>query len=190
MKITEITPVKNAEKNRMNEQRKLVFDILNNLKIKYEALEHPEVKTMEEMNALGLDANNEIAKNLFLCDKKKKRFFIISISKNKAANLKELKNKLSAKSLSFASEEQLNTVLGLKKGQVTPLGILNDKEHRVEVIFDEDIRLFKRVGVHPNDNTATVFVSPADLEKIIVEHGNLFSYINMDAQSAATARNE
>lgn len=163
----------------MNEQRKLVFDTLDRSGIKYEVVEHPAVATIEEMDALGFDTNHEVVKNLFLCDDKKKRFFLISLAKEKMVNLKELRDKLDFRPLSFASATRLESILGLQKGEITPLGILNDKECIVEVIFDNDIRSFKRVGVHPNDNTATIWILPTDLEKIIREHGNRLSYMNI-----------
>lgn len=164
----------------MFEQRKLVLDILNNLKIDYDILEHPNVFTMEEMNSLDLDPKNEIVKNLFLCDDKKKRFILLVLSKGKIINLKNLKDILNSRPLSFANEERLNHYLGLNKGSVTPFGILNDKECIVEVIFDEDIKSFKRMGVHPNDNSATVFLEPKNLVKIIKDHGNKISYLNLN----------
>lgn len=160
----------------MNNNRKKVLDMLNNLKIEYELIEHPVVKTMAEMSALGIDNPDEIVKNLFLCDDKKKRFFLISVATDKSINLKNLRDTLASRPLSFVSEEKLNVMLDLERGAVTPLGILNDTEHKVEVVFDNKIKSFKKIGVHPNDNTATVFISPLDLEKIIKEHGNSFSY--------------
>jgi Ala-tRNA(Pro) deacylase len=62
--------------------------------------------------------------------------------------------------------------MGLKKGAVTPLGIPNDENCAVEVYMDEDLCKLERIGVHPNDNTASVYLSPADLLNIIKEHGN------------------
>ncbi len=32
-----------------------------------------------------------------------------------------------------------------------------------------------QIGVHPNDNTATVWISPRDLEALIRKKGNKFS---------------
>lgn len=165
----------------MKEQRRRVLDMLDGFQISYTAAEHPAVETIEEMEALGLEAGamSQVVKNLFLCDDKKKRFFLISLAKDKTVNLKELREKLNCRPLSFASEARLSSVLGLPKGAVTPFGVLNDQDRRAEVLFDEDIRSFRRVGVHPNDNTATVWLSPEDLERIIRDHGNPFAYIKL-----------
>ena len=50
---------------------------------------------------------------------------------------------------------------------------------KVQVIIDESILNYPFVGVHPNDNTATLWLSPGDLQKIIETHGNNVSYIKL-----------
>ncbi|MPN42790.1 Prolyl-tRNA editing protein ProX [bioreactor metagenome] len=81
--------------------------------------------------------------------------------------------------LSFASEERLHTYLGLKKGAVTPLGILDDKDHVVEVVFDRDLVGKDRLGVHPCVNTATVWLSFTDLKMLIEENGNTIHTVTL-----------
>ena len=138
----------------------------------YEWVEHKAVYTIDEMEALGLEDMEDIAKNLFLRDQKGKRHFLIVIRANKQANLKELGEKLGIGRLSFASEERLEKYMKLKKGSVTPLGVLNDETCAVEVFFDEDFLKMKKIGVHPNENTASVYLATEDLLQIIREHGN------------------
>jgi Ala-tRNA(Pro) deacylase len=159
--------------------RQKVFDVIEDMHIPYEVVEHPAVYTMEEMERLNIDSRNEIVKNLFVRDDKKKRFFLITLQKDKRANLKEIGRQLNSRPLSFASEEYLFKYLGLNKGAVSPFGVLNDTDCTVEVVFDRDILRFERIGVHPNENTATVWLRPQDLELIIKEHGNLITYIDI-----------
>ena len=139
--------------------------------IPFEWVEHKAVFTIEEMEELGLESMDEIAKNLFLRDQKGKRHFLVVVKGLKQVNLKELGEKLGTK-LSFASEERLEKYMGLTKGSVTPLGVLNDENCAVEVYIDEDLCKLKRIGVHPNENTASVYLSPDVLLNIIREHGN------------------
>ena len=61
-------------------------------------------------------------------------------------------------------------IMGLKPGSVTPFGVLNDDELRVKVFFDSAFGGL--IGVHPNDNTATVWLNINDLADIIRRHGN------------------
>lgn len=163
----------------MNNSRSIVFDALISLHISYDVIEHPAVFTIEEMDKLDIDNKNEVVKNLFVRDDKKKRYFLIVLQKNKRVDLKEIRKELSSRPLSFASEEDLDKYMKLNKGSVTPFGILNDKDRNVEVVLDKDILLFERIGVHPNDNTATVWIHPQDLEFIIKNHGNDIFYISI-----------
>ena len=146
--------------------------------IPFEWVEHKAVYTIDEMEELGLEDMEDIAKNLFLRDQKGKRHFLIVIRANKQANLKELGEKLGVGRLSFASEERLEKNLKLKKGAVTPLGILNDDNCAVEVFLDEDFLKMKKIGVHPNENTASVYLETEDLLRIIQEHGNLVEIVS------------
>ena len=151
--------------------------------IPFRWVEHKAVYTIEEMEELGLEKMEETAKNLFLRDAKGKRHFLVTLHKDKKADLKELEadkqanlkergEKLGGVRLSFASEERLEKYLGLKKGAVTPLGILNDTACAVKVFLDRDFLEKEEIGVHPNDNTASVYLKTADLMQIIKEHGN------------------
>ncbi len=146
--------------------------------IPFEWVEHKAVYTIEEMEELGLEDMQEIAKNLFLRDQKGKRHFLVVIRADKQANLKELGENLGLGKLSFASEERLEKYMKLKKGAVTPLGVLNDEACAVEVFFDKDFVGAERIGVHPNDNTASVYLKTKDLLHIIQEHGNSLEIVS------------
>ena len=98
----------------------------------------------------------------------------MTVQGNKRVNLKEFRKKNNTRPLSFASEEELMAILGLFPGAVTPLGLLNDAEHKVQCFID---RAFLDapgiIGVHPNDNTATVFLKTRDLIEMIQMNGNV-----------------
>ena len=61
--------------------------------------------------------------------------------------------------------------MGLLPGSVTPLGILNDAEHKVHFYLDSEFE-GNKIGIHPNDNTATVWMQANDLLKLIQNYGN------------------
>lgn len=151
---------------------------LDEKKIAYEWVEHEAVYTIEDMLKLGLEDMQDVAKNLFLRDAKGKRHFLVVVREDKKVDLKRLGELLGGIRLSFASEERLEKYLGLKKGSVTPLGILNDEERAVEVFFDEDFCGMEKIGVHPNENTASVFLSTETLLQMIREHGNPLEIIS------------
>ena len=92
--------------------------------------------------------------------------------------MRKFRKNQQTRALSFASDEDLSKILGLIPGAVTPLGILNDDECKVKVFIDEELA-GGLIGIHPNDNTATVWLQTMDLVKIIREHGNDVRIINM-----------
>lgn len=162
------------------EQKSKVYEELDRLGIQYTVIEHPAAYTIEEIDSVVDDTDAKwVAKNLFLRDANGKRHFLVVIDKDKKADLKEIRKQLGATNLSFASEDRLMKYLGLTKGAVTPLGILNDSETAVEVVFDRDLTERKQIGVHPNDNTATVMLAFSDIDRIVRAHGNTLHIIDL-----------
>ena len=54
--------------------------------------------------------------------------------------------------------------------QLTPLGVLNDETRSVKVFLDQDfLQEPGLVGVHPNENTATVWLKAEDLIRDFTE---------------------
>ena len=147
--------------------------------VKYEIINHPAVYTIEEMDNLGISKKAEVCKNLFVRDAKGKKHYLIVLCKDKKANLAELANQIGSTKLSFASSERLDKYLGLKKGAVSPLGIINNFTKDVIVVFDKDLVGKENLGVHPNDNTTTVVITFNDLNKVITENGNIVKYVNI-----------
>ena len=101
-------------------QKEDVRKFLDEKQISYEWFDHKAVFTIDEMLEIGLEKEEDIAKNLFLRDNKGKRHFLVVIREDKQADLKSLGEKIGAGRLSFASEERLMKYLGLTKGSVTP----------------------------------------------------------------------
>ena len=133
----------------MNKQE--IYNYLTKKNIKYEITEHKAVYNMEELAEVKLPHPEADAKNLFVRDDKRQNYYLITIKGEK---------------------EELSEILGLIPGAVTPLGLLNDKDHRVKFYLDNDFKDMEFIGVHPNDNTATVWLSPADLIKLLKENGS------------------
>lgn len=149
------------------DQKQRVYNALDKMKIKYEVVEHEPVHTMEDMDRIGLPEKGTLCKNLFLRDAKGKRHFLITLPESKSVDLKKLGKTLGAGNLSFASEERLEKYLGLKQGSVSPFGLMNDTDHAVEFFIDKDLSREKSLGIHPLENTATVFISFKDLDKFL-----------------------
>lgn len=147
--------------------------------IAYEIMEHAPVFTMEEMDEAGISAKGGVCKNLFLRDAKGKKHFLVVAPESKRVDLSAVAEQLHSTKLSFASAERLEKYLGVAQGSVSPLGVLNDEEHVVTVAFDQELRTGGPIGVHPNDNTATVWLSLEALRKGISALGNPVTFIKL-----------
>lgn len=146
---------------------------------KYEKLEHPVVHTMEDMVKEGITTHGDVFKNLFLRNSKGDKHYLVSVKLDAPVELTKLAVKIGSTRLSFASPERLDKYLGVTQGSVSPLGILNDENHEVIVIFDQSFMGKEKIGVHPNENTATCFMTFKDLKKIIEDHGNKFMCVKL-----------
>lgn len=139
--------------------------------VPYEITEHPAVWNMEDLAAVALPYPDRDAKNLFVRDDKRQNYYLITLRGDRRADLKAFRRQEGLRPLSFASPEELSALLGLTPGAVTPLGLLNDEERKVTLFLDATLA-DGIVGVHPNDNTATVWLAAEDLLRLVREHGS------------------
>ncbi|MEG1799948.1 MAG: YbaK/EbsC family protein, partial [Synergistaceae bacterium] len=109
-----------------------IYAILEDNSIEYHLLEHDAVYTIDDMKLVEGMKIEDVCKNLFLRDERGKKHFLVVISEEKSADLKALREKLGTSRLGFASEDRLMKYLGLIKGAVTPLGVINDKDCAVQ----------------------------------------------------------
>ena len=161
-------------------QKNTVYDRLSKQQISYRTAEHEAVFTIDEMRGLDFPEETKVAKNLFLRDAKGKRHFLITLEPDTRADLKLLAEKFSSTKLSFASDERLLKYLGLYKGAVSPFGLINDGDNQVEFYIDKKLSHCKSLGVHPNDNRATVFLDCDCLVKFIESTGHKVHFFSLD----------
>ena len=162
----------------MNKQE--VYDFIKSKNIWYEITEHKAVFSMNELSNIEVPYPEYDAKNLFVRDDKKKSYYLITVRGNKRVDLKAFRSKNKTRSLSFASEKDLMDIMNLVAGSVTPLGLLNDKELKVSFYLDNEFLEGKQmIGIHPNDNTATIWLKVHDLLDIVKEHGNQINVIEI-----------
>ncbi len=152
--------------------REKVIDFLESENIAYEITEHEPVYTMDDMVREGLHQLGTLCKNLFIRDAKGKKHFLILADNDTKVDLRELGAKLEAGKVSFASAERLEKYLGVTAGCVSPFGVLNDAEHCVTVVLDKKLEGKERLGVHPNEHNATVWISFESLYSAIEKIGN------------------
>ena len=62
--------------------------------------------------------------------------------------------------------QELQDILKVEKGSVTPLAIINDEKNLVTLLIDEELEN-KTLLVHPNTNDKTISITYEDLLKVI-----------------------
>ena len=160
--------------------KKEIYELLEQKGIWHEITEHIAVFNMEEVAQIELPYPEAEAKNLFIRDDKKRNFYLITVKGDKRVDLKKFKQEHGTRSLQFASAEMLMDMMGLIPGAVTPMGMLNDEECRIQWFLDREfLDTDGLMGVHPNDNAATVWIKAADLVELIREHGNTVNIVEI-----------
>jgi Ala-tRNA(Pro) deacylase len=154
----------------MTEQEFLAFLTAHGFEIR--RTEHPAVFTCEEAEMHRTDANAVSTKNLFLCDKKARRFFLVVTACEKTVKLDALASQLGVSHLRFASEDNLMRLLGVTRGSVTMMGLVNDTEQRVELWIDAEIWQQELFQSHPLINTATLVLTKTELERFFALTGH------------------
>lgn len=149
-----------------------IYQLLTDKGIAFESMEHAPVYTMEDMEQCHITDKGTVCKNLFLRDNKGKNHYLVTVPNAKQVNLKELAAQIDSTKLSFASADRLAKYLCVQQGCVSPLGILNDESQSVTFVADEDLKNDSQVGIHPNDNTASIWLAFRDIQMLIEEHGN------------------
>lgn len=156
-----------------------IFDVLNSLKIQYEVLEHEEISTIEQAKKVSDQIEGLGCKCLFLKDKKKK-YYLVLLDEDKRMDMKAFAHIANCSRISFAKDEELEEILNLKPGGVTPLGIMNDSDNLVSVWIEDDLK-GKKVLVHPDCNTKTVSLLVEDLVRFIVHFNHEYHFFDAEA---------
>ena len=157
-----------------------VYKILNELKIEYDIHVHPAVYTIEEAEKYTDGMKGARVKNLFLRNGKGNCHYLLIVNHDKKINLKLLSESLGEKRLSFASENRLKKYLSVSAGSVSPLGLINDKNNEVFVVFDKELTGYDFINAHPNINTKTLTMKFQDLQRVINYIGNEYSIMQIE----------
>ncbi len=135
-----------------------LINALNSLGIVSTMHEHDAVFTVEESTVLHQNIAGTHTKNMFLKDSGG-QFWLMTIPHNVRADLKKLPALIGSKKLSFGNAQDMERLLGVLPGSVTPLAAINDNGGMVNVVIDAKLASADLVNVHPLRNTATISIS-------------------------------
>lgn len=143
----------------------------SDLGIAWDVLEHPAVFTVEESAAIHAALPGAHTKNLFLKDAGG-QFWLVTVDHARRVDLKALAGSIGAKKLSFGKADDMERLLGVSPGAVTPLAAINDQTGAVRVVIDADLAGATQVNVHPLRNTATLGLPGPDLLRALAAWGH------------------
>lgn len=150
-----------------------VYDFLDKLGISYQRIDHNAAMTMEACAAIDEALEATICKNLLLCNRQNTEFYLLLLPGDKPFKTSVLSKQIGSSRLSFAAPEYMEKYLDITPGSLSILGLMNDQEHCVRLLIDEDILKGEYIGCHPCINTSSLRLKTRDLmEKIIPAMGH------------------
>ena len=149
------------------------YDLLDKLGVSYQRVDHEAAMTMEACAAVDEVLQATICKNLLLCNRQCTAFYLLMIEGDKHFKTSVLSKEIGSSRLSFAAPEYMERFLDITPGSLSVLGLMNDSEHQVELLMDEDVLKGDYFGCHPCINTSSLRIATRDLvEKIIPAMGH------------------
>ena len=149
------------------------YDLLDNLGVDYQRIDHEAANTMELCRAIDVALGAPICKNLLLCNRQCTSFYLLLIPGDKVFKTKDLSAQIGSSRLSFAGGEYMEQFLDITPGSLSLLGLMNDKENAVRLLIDEDVLKAEYIGMHPCINTSSLRIKTADvMEKVIPAMGH------------------
>ena len=133
-----------------------VYRFLDGLSIPFIRIDHGPVRTMEDCQAVDAVLGGVICKNLFLCNQQKTVFYLLMIREDKAFKTKDVSKQLGVSRLSFGPPEDMERLLHISPGAVSPMGLLFESARDVRLVLDSDLLQGEYLGCHPCVNTASI----------------------------------
>lgn len=157
-----------------------LFEYLAQLGINTATIEHEPLFTVEQADKIALSIPGGHIKNLFLKDDNKQLWLLVADAHTKI-DLKKVGQLLNARKLRFADADLLWQSLGVKPGSVTPFALINDPEHKINVVLDKAILDLDILNAHPLENTATTSISLDEFKKFLDASGHKIQVIDLQA---------
>lgn len=160
-----------ADGREANEER--CYELLDRLEVPFWRVDHeaaddiPACEQVEGLLGCG------ICKNLFLTNRQQTRFYLLIMPGEKPFKTRLLSRQIGSARLSFGSAADMERLLDLQPGSVSVLGLMNDREGRVQLLMDRELCAAQDFGCHPCRNTSSLRFSTRDLlERILPDIGH------------------
>lgn len=157
-----------------------VKELMADLTIPYEIVEHPASHSTAESDAYIEGHPGSRSKTLVLANKKSNHFYMVIMDDDKNLDMETLAEKIGVNRLHLVSEGRLADLMGLTPGIVSFFGLAGTSYDNFEIYFDQAMLDRNEImTLHPNDNTKTIFFAMADCFKILDAFGYPYQIINL-----------
>ena len=160
------------------------YDFLDSLGVSYQRIDHEAAMTIDACQEIDGVLNAAICKNLFLFNRQETQFYLLMLPGEKKFKTKEVSAQIGSARLSFAKDIYMEEFLDITPGSVSVLGLMNDKENRVQLLMDEDLLKEPYIGCHPCINTSSLRLRTEDLmNKILpaMKHTPVFVKLGVES---------
>ncbi len=162
----------------MNGQKKL-YEILDELNIKFNYHEHPPVPTINEARRYWKNIEATHCKNIFFRNHKGNKHYLVILNSEQQLDIHDLEKRLKQGKLSFASARRLTKYLGVEQGSVSPFGLINDEKNHVHLFIDHNLQKAQTISFHPNANTASLVIEYKDFIRFLDWSGNGYEFLRL-----------
>ena len=139
------------------------YEYLDGLGIEYWRTDHERADNMEACNRIDAVLGVLICKNLFLCNRQKTVFYLLMMPGDKKFKTKELSSQIHSARLSFAEPDDMLRYLDIEPGAVSIMGLMNDRNHAVNLLIDEEVLKGEYIGCHPCVCTSSLKIRTDDI---------------------------
>ena len=124
--------------------------------------------TIEACEEIDKILEISICKNLFLCNRQETSFYLLMMPGDKKFKTKDISAQINSSRLSFGKPEYMEKFLDITPGSLSVLGLMNDKDQKVQLLIDEDVLKEPYIGCHPCINTSSLKIRTEDMMKKII----------------------
>ena len=157
-----------------------VYDYLEQQGIGFDYYEHPEAPTIEIASQFYRGEGTVLCKNLFFRNHKGNKHYLVIMDARHNMDIHEIEHQLHQGKLSFASPEDMLKYLDIEPGAVSIMGLMNDKDHAVQLLIDEDVLKDEYIGCHPCVNTSSLKLKTEDvINKFLPAAGHDYKTVHL-----------
>jgi Ala-tRNA(Pro) deacylase len=150
--------------------REELFELFAQLGIRHMTVHHRPVFTVEDGADIKASLPGGHTKNLFLKDRNGRYFLLCALGETKI-RLNQLHKPLQSGRLSFGSEADLFSCLGVRPGSVSLFCLINDRSQEITLVLDRALLESDPVNFHPLGNDATTAISQANMRRFVQHWG-------------------